>query len=99
MDCLIVATVIESGLYYDWRGVTNGVRAVVPHAVKVHEDNVEADCEMWACYEKDVDAVIAKVATEFPGVEIKAFKLFKMGQRPAGPCVIREVTKDGVLPF
>jgi hypothetical protein len=99
MDCLIVVTDINNGLYYNWRGIQDGVRAVLPTNIRVGEDDVEARCEMWACYEKDVDAVIAKITAAHVGAEVKAFKIFKTGQRAAGPIVIREVTKDGVLPF
>ncbi len=99
MDCLIIATPIEDGLYYDWRGVQDGVRAIIPTAVNVEENNVERKAEIWACNERDVDAVMGTITNNFHGVEVKAFKLFKLAQRPAGPITIREVTKDGVLPF
>lgn len=99
MDCLIVVTNIDDGIYMDWRGLQDGVRAVLPAHVRVGEDDVESKCEMWACYERDVDNVIAKITASHVGVEVRAFKMFKTGQRAAGPIQIREVTKDGVLPF
>lgn len=99
MDCIIIATPIDEGLYFEWRGVRDGVRAIIPTAVNVGEDAIEKKAEVWACHEKDVDAVMGSITNNFPGVEVKAFKLFKLAQRPAGPVTIREVTKDGVLPF
>lgn len=98
MDCIILVTQIDNGIYLDWRNVRDGVRCLLVPKI-TDEDDLRTKCEAFACHEKDVDAVMNIVAMQHPDVEIRAFKMIKIASAKAMPAVIRNVTKDGVLPF
>ena len=49
-------------------------------------------------HDKKVDAFVEYASKQNPGCEIQVYTMSKVGQCPAGDYVVKDVTKDGVLP-
>lgn len=47
---------------------------------------------------RDIDAALRDLTQNHPGCEVEVLEVIKSAVRPAGDIVIKNVTKDGVLP-
>ncbi len=47
---------------------------------------------------RDIDAALMDLTKNHPGCEVEVLEVIKSAVRPAGDIVIKNVTKDGVLP-
>lgn len=47
----------------------------------------------------DVDRIMKQLAEQNPGYEVQMFQLQKVAECPAAPMVMKQVTKDGILPI
>lgn len=75
-----------------------------PNAILTRELNTErsdftTEGEFFLVEETEVDAVVRTLAEANPGHEVQTYTMTSSAQCPAGPMVLKKVTKDGVLPI
>ena len=65
-----------------------------------HTDNESGtkDFKFFEIDERDVDIAISTFTNQNAGQEVIIYRPFKSGIRPAGELVVKEISKDGVLP-
>jgi hypothetical protein len=76
-----------------------GVEYVAVEGIKLNDDiQYHKQGEFFEVNERHVDTFIAYAARENPGCAVEVYELKKVGQCPPGEYVLKEVTKDGILP-
>lgn len=105
--CLVTVLPLDRGIYQEWRGCTEDVRALFTKERGRDADTIAATSsfeelmrtvEVWACSEKDVDKVVEYMSKEWVGHEIKVFNMTQAFTRQAGDLKAKKVTTDGVFP-
>lgn len=100
MKCLVVVSDLEQGVYYDFRNVHNGARALpIPDNTDSEGLVPMRDVPVWVCEEGDVPALVEEVTRINVGIQVSVFKLFSTHTRLPGELKSLTVTKDGELPF
>jgi hypothetical protein len=72
--------------------------AISSRPLEEGRSNFSKEAEFVLVDDRDVDAALAALAEQNPGYEVRVYGLEKVGQCPAAPMVVKEVTAHGVLP-
>lgn len=87
----------EFNIYLDDVGIE--VEVVPVPKTDRHENLNLKNTSLFLVDDRHVKLFVQKAAQKNPGSEIKVFSLEKVGQCPAGDFVMKDVTKDGILPL
>lgn len=72
--------------------------AILPKELSVERSDFAKEGEFFLVEEDDVELFLKLFAEANPGHEVQVYTLTQSAQCPAGPMVVKKVTKDGVLP-
>lgn len=86
----------ELTLYFE--DVNAEVTGFNPDRVPDNVHKTARNIMFFSVPDKKVAAFVEYAAKQNPGCEVQVYTLEKVGQCPAGDYVMKDVTKDGVLP-
>lgn len=75
------------------------VETITPEKPNRNDEYTLRNCSLFNVAEKHVKLFVERAAQANPGCEIQVFSLERVGQCPAGDFVMKDVTKDGILPL
>lgn len=75
------------------------VEAITPNKPDRNDEYSLSNCSLFFVPDKHVKTLVERAAKANPGCEIQVFSMEKVGQCPAGDFVMKDVTKDGILPL